>query len=104
MVLGLLSKVFGRSETAPADSTQLSDDDRLVEFVRFVVCELVDAPDKVAVGPVDKGNKLAIQITCEKPDIGKVIGKRGKTIAAIRALVAGAGRRSGREVMVDVLD
>jgi len=107
-VLGLLSKLFGQGGPGPqkADKADVPADDkeRLTAFVRFVVSELVDAPDKVEVKAQDDGDRLALQVSCDKSDVGKVIGKRGRTIAAIRALVSGAARRAGVEVSVDVLD
>jgi predicted RNA-binding protein YlqC (UPF0109 family) len=45
-----------------------------------------------------------IQITCRAGDRGKIIGKKGKTIMALRALVSGAAGRTKDRVSVEVLD
>ena len=76
----------------------------LEQFVEYVARNLVDNPDAVSLSTVEKGRVTVIQIRCEKKDIGKIIGKTGKTIAAIRLLVSGAGGRMGLRVTVDVLD
>ena len=105
MVLNFLKKMFASEDAAPPKPTlSANPEENLVEFVRFVICELVDAPDKVTVVAKESGDRLAVEITCEKQDIGKVIGRRGKTISAIRALATGAARRCEKRVTVDVLD
>ena len=82
----------------PADLAGLED------FVGYVARNLVDNPEAVSVSTVEKERISGIQIRCEKKDIGKIIGKNGKTIAAIRLLVSGAGGRMGLRLTVDVLD
>ena len=81
----------------PADLAGLED------FVGYVARNLVDNPEAVSVSTVEKERISVIQIRCEKKDIGKIIGKNGKTIAAIRLLVSGAGGRMGLRLTVDVL-
>jgi len=73
-------------------------------FVDYVVKALVDYPDEVSVTTVENGEGTSIQIRCRKEDIGKIVGKRGKTIMAIRSLVSGAAGRQRKRVSVDVLD
>jgi len=76
----------------------------LEHFVEYVAKNLVDNADAVTVSTEEKERISVIQIRCEKKDIGKIIGKSGKTIAALRLLVSGAGGRMGKRVTVDVLD
>ena len=73
-------------------------------FVDYVVRALVDYPDEVSVNTVENAEGASIQIRCRKEDIGKIVGKRGKTIMAIRSLVSGAAGRQRKRVSVDVLD
>jgi predicted RNA-binding protein YlqC (UPF0109 family) len=73
-------------------------------FVRFVTQALVDHPDDVSLDMVEKGRSTTINITCAKSDMGKIIGRNGKTISAIRALAAGAAGKAGKKVSVEVLD
>ena len=85
-------------EEAPSSEADLEG------FVLYVTRALVDNPDAVSVETVAQEKGEVIQVTCVKTDIGKIIGKNGKTIAAIRALVSGAGIRLGRHVNVEVMD
>ena len=73
-------------------------------FVEYVVKALVDYPAEVVIATVDNDEGATIQIRCRKEDIGKIVGKRGKTIMAIRSLVSGAAGRQRKRVSVDVLD
>ncbi len=78
--------------------------DQLQEFVLFVAAALVDFPDALALDVVEKDHLTVIRVRCEKSDIGKIVGKSGKTISAIRALLSGVSGRYGQRVTVDVLD
>lgn len=96
---------FGDSPIEPLSAEEQELRIRELEsFVIYVAKNLVDNAEAVTVSTVDKERISVIQIRCEKKDIGKIIGKNGKTIAAIRLLVNGAGGRMGLRMTVDVLD
>lgn len=90
------------SENKTASQTNIGS---LECFVDYVVKILVDNPDKVKIG-IKEGESGAstIEISCAKEDMGKVIGKNGKTIMAIRSLVSGAGGRIGKKVSVEIIE
>lgn len=73
-------------------------------FVDYVVRALVDFPDEVRVTSETGEDSSIIKIDCKKEDIGKIVGKKGKTIMAIRALVSGAAGRLQKKVSVEVND
>ena len=89
------------NQAIPAGKEGLKD---LEHFVDYVVRALVDQPDEVNVDSVPGERATVIQVKCAKDDIGKIIGKNGKTISAIRALVNGAGKRFDQEFTVEVMD
>ena len=97
-------------ETATEDTLKKGVSDSKVtkegleDFVAYVSRSLVDNPDAVQVSTLEKDRLSVIQIRCEKRDIGKIVGKSGKTIAAIRTLISGAGGRIGLRMTVEVLD
>ena len=92
----------GKTKSAGSSDGSLRE---LEGFVDYVVKALVDYPDEVTVDTVEKEDgSSSIQIRCRKEDIGKIVGKRGKTIMAIRSLVSGAAGRQRKRVSVDVLD
>lgn len=115
-MIEMLKKLFGTPEETKQDSAPKSpapektsaaaetDQEGIEEFVGYVVRSLVDAPESVSIDSEEKDSVTTIKISCEKPDIGKVIGKKGRTISAIRALANGAGGRIGQRVNVEVED
>ncbi len=110
MVFSFLKKMFGGGASAKggtvAGAASAGGKTDLTGFVEYVVRALVDNPSAVKITSEEGERGLTIKVACEKSDIGKVIGKSGKTIASIRSLVHGAagGRSSGRQVDVEVLD
>lgn len=112
MAFSFLKRLFGggskpapaavaSAKAEPADGGAGGD---VKAFVEFVARSLVDAPERVQVTIAERDRETTVQIACEKRDIGKIIGKSGKTIAAIRALANSAAGRSGKRVNVEVLD
>ena len=84
----------------------MSDEDvaALRQLVEFLARGVVDRPEQVSVtGTVDAGAALLrIQVAAE--DVGKVIGRQGRVIHAIRTVARAAAVRRGQRVTVEVLD
>ena len=104
-----LLKLFGigGGKSCACACSGAGGDDKVRElehFVDYVVRALVDYPDEVNVSSAANENGTVIRIDCRKEDIGKVVGKRGKTIMAIRSLVSGAGGRLQQRISVEVAD
>ena len=74
------------------------------EFVAYIVKNLVDHPDQVHINEVGGTHTLIIELSVEKSDIGKIIGKRGKTINAIRTLLMSVASRNGLRVNLEILE
>lgn len=74
------------------------------EFIEYVVKALVDFPDQVDVRQVDGDRTLVFELRLNKTDIGKVIGKKGRTIQALRTLVNGASGKLGKRAMVEIIE
>lgn len=100
----LFGFLFGGSKEKSTVSTGRGTLRELESFVDYVVKSLVDNPDEVSLSTVENSEGATIQIRCSKEDIGKIVGKRGKTIMAIRSLVSGAAGRQRKRVSVDVMD
>jgi hypothetical protein len=74
------------------------------EMLEFIVRHLVDHPDDLRITEVD-GEKTAIfELRCHPEDIGKVIGKSGKTVGAIRLILSTVAARKGRRAMLEVIE
>ena len=72
-------------------------------LVRYVVTSLVDAPETVAVKATESKDALTFEITLDPADVGKVIGRQGRIIKAIRTLARAAGSTADKHVEVEVL-
>jgi len=74
------------------------------EFVEYVVKNLVDKPHEVCVNEVAATNTLIVELRVAKRDIGKVIGKRGKNINALRTLLTSAANPLGVRVTLEIVE
>ncbi len=106
-MLKKLFKLFsgcGAADNGKSGSSSEGGIRDLENFVDYVVRNLVDFPDEVRVSSQDGEERTVISINCRKEDIGKIVGKRGKTIMAIRSLVSGAAGRLQKKIAVEVVD
>jgi hypothetical protein len=76
----------------------------LVELVSLVARSLVDHPDQVEVREVHGDRFPRIELVVAPDDIGKVIGKDGRTAQSIRSLLSAAASKVGRRVHLDIVD
>lgn len=74
------------------------------EFIEYLAKQLVDQPDDVVIQEETEGDKLILKLKVAQPDIGKIIGKKGRTAFALRTLVAAVGKKAGKKVTLEVLD
>ena len=65
---------------------------------------LADEPDQVHVEVDARGRRVTLRLNVAQQDMGRVIGRRGRTAQAIRALVAAAGSKEGLATAVDIVD
>ncbi len=72
------------------------------ELALFVVSKLVDKPEAVSVTESRDGDVLVLKLAVDESDKGKVIGKQGKVIKAIRAVVGAAAAKAGRHAAVEI--
>lgn len=77
--------------------------DKVADLVEYVVCGLVDDADSVSLDVTDGDEGTLIEVSCAESDAGKVIGRRGRTIKAIRTIARALGQRVGTSVEVEVL-
>ena len=72
-------------------------------LVEYVARALVDHPDAVKVDEVQDGNTTVYELEVDEEDIGKVIGRQGRVVRGLRALVKAAATRKGVRVDLDVV-
>ena len=94
------NKNNGKQPDSGIDTSKID----LVAFVDFVVRSFVEHPEEVTIETEQGDNGLVMRVSCNKDEIRKIIGKNGKTINAIRALVKGAAKRISQNVTILVID
>lgn len=76
----------------------------LEELVRYVSRALVDEPDDVRVATVEDDRAVVIELTVAEEDLGKVIGKDGRTARAIRTVLAASSARLKKRAVLEILE
>lgn len=74
------------------------------ELVEFIAKSLVDDPDGVEVNVIEGEKSTILELKVSPPDIGKVIGKHGRIAKATRTLLSAAGTKTGKRVVLEILD
>jgi predicted RNA-binding protein YlqC (UPF0109 family) len=77
---------------------------QIEELIGYIARSLVDDPDAVEVEAIDGDNTIVVELTVAKPDLGKVIGREGRTARAIRTLLAAASARQQRRAVLEILE
>ena len=65
---------------------------------------LVDSPNEVVITEIDGEKTIIFELRCNAKDIGKIIGKSGKTVGAMRTILNSMAAKQGRKVMLEVVD
>ncbi|MFN8523714.1 MAG: KH domain-containing protein [Chloroflexota bacterium] len=73
------------------------------DLVEYLTKALVDEPDAVNVEEVEDGRVTVYEVSVSDQDVGKIIGRQGKVIRAVRSVVKAGATRQGIRVDVDVL-
>jgi uncharacterized protein len=74
------------------------------ELIEFIARSLVENPDEVRVSEIDRGNSTLLELRVGQGDIGKVIGREGRTARAIRTVLSAAASKSPRRYSLDIVD
>lgn len=78
--------------------------EELSELVGHLARQLVDAPDKVVVDVFDEDRSLVFELRVAEPDLGKVIGRQGRTARAMRTVLQVAAARLGTRALLDIVE
>lgn len=73
------------------------------DFVAYIIKNLVSKPEEVYVSSSDDQEQIGIEIRVAAEDVGKVIGRRGNTINALRTIVRTVATRLGRKAQVELI-
>ena len=72
------------------------------ELLVWIARGLVDEPDAVRVERVDEGDVILLRLHVAPGDVGKVIGRQGRVVRALRTIVRSAGARGDRRALLEI--
>lgn len=87
--------------SSPVSAKKLGELAHLIEYVGKM---LVDFPDKVEVHEIEGENTTVIELKVAKDDLGKIIGKQGRTARAIRTILNGASTKLRRRTVLEIIE
>lgn len=73
-------------------------------LIEYIAKSLVDHPEQVEVRETQTGNRVHLELSVAKDDMGRVIGKNGRVANSIRALLRVAAEREGKQATLDVME
>jgi len=73
------------------------------EFIEYIAKHLVDNPDGVSLEMEEKEDKLIFKLKVSEKDVGKIIGRDGKTASAIRTLLRAVAAKEGKRAVLDII-
>jgi predicted RNA-binding protein YlqC (UPF0109 family) len=74
------------------------------ELIHYIATALVDHPDEVQVELKEQDDTVVIELTVAKDDLGKVIGKQGRTARAMRSLLAAAAGKVNKRSRLEIME
>ena len=74
------------------------------ELIEMIAKALVDSPDEVVVGEIAGEQTTVFELKVAQSDVGKVIGKKGRTAGAIRTLLGAAGMKLRKRFVLEILE
>jgi predicted RNA-binding protein YlqC (UPF0109 family) len=82
----------------------MSGDQAIRNLIEYIAKQLVDDPHQVHVDEVDRGDHVFIKLSVAEEDLGKIIGKQGRTVKAMRALLSAISTEYGRRVTLEIVE
>ena len=74
------------------------------ELIEYIARSLVDFPDKVKVTEINGEKTVVYELRVGQGDLGKIIGKEGRTAKAIRTLITAASMKAGKRAVLEILE
>jgi hypothetical protein len=76
----------------------------LKELIEFIAKALVDHPDQVEVAEIAGEQTIVLELRVAREDLGKVIGKQGRTVKAMRAILSAASSKIRKRADLEILE
>jgi hypothetical protein len=74
------------------------------ELIKKIAQALVDSPEEVEVSEIEGENSLVIELKVAKKDLGKVIGKQGRTAQAMRTILSAASKKIKKNAVLEIIE
>ena len=74
------------------------------ELLELIARSFVDRPDEVSVAEIDEGDATVFELIVAQDELGKVIGRQGRTAKAMRTILGVAGMKTGRRFVLEILE
>ncbi len=74
------------------------------EFIETIAKQLVDDPSTVVVTEEEVEGRIVFKIKVDKREVGKLIGKQGRTAQSLRTILSAIAAKSGKRVRLEILD
>ena len=104
-----LGEVALDGELEDDEADEVDDGNRVVgsvarDVLEYLATSIVDDPESVVVEVEEGRNSVSLRLNVSPDDMGRVIGRRGRTAQAIRTVVRAAAAREGLDAHVDIVD
>ncbi len=76
----------------------------LKELIEYIAKALVDSPDQVKVSEIEGERTSVIELSVAKDDLGKVIGKQGRTARAMRTILSAASTKAKKRAVLEIIE
>jgi len=74
------------------------------ELIHYIATALVDHPDQIQIKETEQDDTIIIELTVAKEDLGKVIGKQGRTARAMRSLLSAAAGKVNKRSRLEIME
>lgn len=74
------------------------------ELIEYIAKSLVDEPDQVAVNEIEGNQTSVLELKVAKEDLGKVIGKQGRTARAMRTILSSASAKLRKKIVLEIIE
>lgn len=82
----------------------LDGEESVADLVAYLACQLVDDPEAVSVEAVEGDRAIVYELSVARDDLGKVIGRDGRTARALRAVLTAAASRTRKRALLEILE
>ena len=74
------------------------------EFLEFIIRQLAEFPDEAIISEIPAGRNINVRLQLRQSDVGRIIGRNGQTIQAIRALLASSAARHNQRATLEIIE